>query len=1340
MSITNPSPNVLVNGSPTINGIDIFFDAEGTIIFQLEDAAGVNVWVLELIGADEINNDYLTEIGGFILNDVVPNVKYIDTASVKAAYPATFQKGSAFIFRSTVNSGIDINGNVRPDFVTTFAIFVPAQPIDYTLPGQFLRVGGVNEITEGDEEVGWTSKLNEAIRKIVNIPFATTVYPGIITLAGDLGGTALVPKVLKINGTSVPASPNANEVLTAVNSSSSDWKFIDNSNVDVSANIAVTKLASGLAGQVLMNNSTPIPQWTSISGDVSLGSTGATTLVALRGKTLNASLASIGAAQDGYVLTWNDGGGFWSAEIPTGGGGGGTVVWDDDLVTSTDFHQYVTNVYGRSDGFVDSTLSGRQVCSVGRSIDTSGEFYFIKSNPNAVAPADDFYIQGAFRNAASGFNNGGNVIVRGGFSSVGGVFAGGAVGGDVTIIGGTIAGDAIISGGDGQNASQNGGLVQFNVGKPGSGGSGQGYFNFNAQTDAGAKTVIASFGTGTYGATIDPTAFGSGTAPVTINSGTGGSVIYSDGYMSIGGNGVGVTSDTGNTTISSAIGKVLLYGQFGLATIGNGTEGQYGAGSITFNQNVSTTTNATIAAGTSSTTGGSLKISPQAGSGGSVGGSLFLCGGGSTGNSNDGIVVIAGGPNSGPTARITVSSTAVTVASLAGFGTGYVAVDGAGVLSFTNSVTPGGAAGGDLSGTYPNPTVAKINGTSVDASPNADEVLTATSSTVSDWKKIVNANVDNSAAIAYSKLNLSGAIVNADVNASAAIAYSKLNLSGAIVNADVSTSAAIAVSKLAAGTGGQFLINNTTPTPTWVTLSNDVVLSNTSGAMRVDSFGHGTSSAYVFPTVAGSTGNTMFISSAGILSFGALNLAGGSAYVTGTLPAGNQASQTMTGDVSGTTGANVVDKIKSRVVNDTDPNNGDVLTWDEANNYWEYTAPPSSPVTWANDLVGSTSTNQYVAAISGNAGGGGTIPVNADGFEFDDTIVTPLISQADEVTDHGDNLTIQAQNATASTKEGGDLILTSGTGDGAGRAGDVVLMAGGTERLHIYPNGVIQITGGTGVAYGTGILHSDSTGSLTSSTIVNADVNASAAIAVSKLAAGTSAQILLNNATPTPTWTSISGDITLSSAGAVVVTKVQGNAFKAETPGAGQDSYVLTWVNANNQFEVQPQTGGSGVTTVGTIDSQTKSANGLVISGVNIYAQTADASFPGLMSTGTQTVAGAKTFSSAITAGSTTGTNTLVGANKFTTRSLAADLTIDTTTTDMIILVSTAAARAITLPAPVNGRVIIIKDKTGQAETNNITLIRNGSEQIEGVAASRILSTNWGVWTITTDGTDWFFI
>ena len=61
------------------------------------------------------------------------------------------------------------------------------------------------------------------------------------------------------------------------------------------------------------------------------------------------------------------------------------------------------------------------------------------------------------------------------------------------------------------------------------------------------------------------------------------------------------------------------------------------------------------------------------------------------------------------------------------------------------------------------------------------------------------------------------------------------------------------------------------------------------------------------------------------------------------------------------------------------------------------------------------------------------------------------------------------------------------------------------------------------------------------------------------------------------------------------------------------------------------QPGGSGVTSIGAIDSQAKSANGAVITGTTLYLQTADLSDPGLVSTGTQSFAGAKTFASATT-------------------------------------------------------------------------------------------------------------
>lgn len=75
---------------------------------------------------------------------------------------------------------------------------------------------------------------------------------------------------------------------------------------------------------------------------------------------------------------------------------------------------------------------------------------------------------------------------------------------------------------------------------------------------------------------------------------------------------------------------------------------------------------------------------------------------------------------------------------------------------------------------------------------------------------------------------------------------------------------------------------------------------------------------------------------------------------------------------------------------------------------------------------------------------------------------------------------------------------------------------------------------------------------------------------------------------------------------------------------------------------------------------------------------------------------------------------------------------------DIHLMVNTSAARAITLPDPVKQRVFWIKDVTGLAETNYITLVRFDGEQIEGIASNRILQAAFGNWEITSDGTNYW--
>lgn len=80
-------------------------------------------------------------------------------------------------------------------------------------------------------------------------------------------------------------------------------------------------------------------------------------------------------------------------------------------------------------------------------------------------------------------------------------------------------------------------------------------------------------------------------------------------------------------------------------------------------------------------------------------------------------------------------------------------------------------------------------------------------------------------------------------------------------------------------------------------------------------------------------------------------------------------------------------------------------------------------------------------------------------------------------------------------------------------------------------------------------------------------------------------------------------------------------------------------------------------------------------------------------------------------------------------------------TTDFIVgVTSTAAARTITLPAAataVVGCIYVIKDESGAAATNNITVDGNGSETIDG-ATTYVINTNYGAVCLYTDGTAWY--
>jgi hypothetical protein len=64
----------------------------------------------------------------------------------------------------------------------------------------------------------------------------------------------------------------------------------------------------------------------------------------------------------------------------------------------------------------------------------------------------------------------------------------------------------------------------------------------------------------------------------------------------------------------------------------------------------------------------------------------------------------------------------------------------------------------------------------------------------------------------------------------------------------------------------------------------------------------------------------------------------------------------------------------------------------------------------------------------------------------------------------------------------------------------------------------------------------------------------------------------------------------------------------------------------------------------------------------------------------------------------------------------------------------------LTLPTPASGAFVRVKDTKGTFNTNNLTIVRSGSEKIENVAASYVASASFSSVTLLSDGTDWFLI
>jgi len=183
------SPNCLVNGTATTNGVNVAKNSAVTI--QLADIAGAKTWLIQCLSTDD-HQVAATITASLSINSITKTATFTSP---------NVTDGAALVFESKVNGGLDANGRVDASLTTRFGIFV------LTDAGS-LRVGAFDETLEGNASFGWTAKFNAGIRAAGTAGMTPTVS-GTLPITIDSSNPLALVVGVNAATTSLPGSMSA---------------------------------------------------------------------------------------------------------------------------------------------------------------------------------------------------------------------------------------------------------------------------------------------------------------------------------------------------------------------------------------------------------------------------------------------------------------------------------------------------------------------------------------------------------------------------------------------------------------------------------------------------------------------------------------------------------------------------------------------------------------------------------------------------------------------------------------------------------------------------------------------------------------------------------------------------------------------------------------------------------------------------------------------------------------------------------------------------------------------------------------------------------------------------